>query len=880
MPARTTKREICGEPIEKAAPGSQDQSVEGAAPREIFSPHTRGAALNQKRRGDRASPQDAPRPPEIETLCLAWRAAVRPPLALPPYEELALGGLGRLADATALIRAAEPDQFDILMAGQTIERWIDHPSRQFQVNRRSSGLVRALHDAVACALKKGAPVEAVAHAVANGLVCSYDLVALPLSNRWGPPLCQVYMKERDQKYSLVEAICNLTNDGVVALAVIRDATRIACDCEIIALNEGAAQLLQRDAADLRGQRLSDVFGDAGLGAALPNLLRIAADGGSSRFEIDGASRSDEKVQLSVNAMAIGDLIGMTLTDISDIKAREASFRLLFEGSPIATALCDPETYGFLAVNDAAAALWGFSREALLGMSLYDVAVPADRALMRRCRNQPPVSPVTERLGRQMRADGSVIDVIFYWRQFTFRDRPAQLVTFVDVTEKRRAERRLAHMAHHDALTDLPNRSMFRERLDEALSRLHPNEGELAVLYLDLDQFKAINDTLGHSIGDALLRAVADRLRGCLRATDVVARFGGDEFAVFRPGMNGPNEASALASYLSDAVSRPYLIEGHALEIATSIGVAMAPGDGLSSDLLLKNADIALYRAKEEGRRAFRFFEPEMDARARARRMLETDLRRALGAGEFELYYQPLVSLRSGAITGFEALLRWHHPTRGMVPPAEFIPLSEEIGLIVPLGEWVLRQACAEAACWPGNLKVAVNLSSVQFRAGNVTHAVLSALANSGLAASRLEIEITESILLAESEANLATLHRLRGLGVSVSMDDFGTGYSSLSYLRAFPFDKIKIDRSFVSELADGGGSMAIVRAVAGLGSSLGISTTAEGVETSEQLAWLREEGCTEMQGYYFSPPVPASKILPMLKANQAADPRFGPVVVH
>jgi diguanylate cyclase (GGDEF)-like protein len=514
------------------------------------------------------------------------------------------------------------------------------------------------------------------------------------------------------------------------------------------------------------------------------------------------------------------------------------------------------------------------------MSLYDVAVPEDRDLMRRCSKQPPVASVTERLGRQMRSDGSVIDIVFYWRPLTFRDRPAQLVTFVDVTEKKQAERRLAHMARHDALTDLPNRAMFRERLEDALSRLQPDQGELAVLYLDLDQFKAINDTLGHSIGDALLRAVANRLRGCLRASDVLARFGGDEFAMFRPGMSGSNAASALASRLVDAVGRPFVIEGHTLEIATSIGVAMAPGDGASCDLLLKSVDMALYRAKEEGRRSFRFFEPEMDARVQARRLLETDLRRALGAGEFELYYQPLVSLKTGAIIGFEALMRWHHPTRGTLPPAEFIPLLEEIGLIVPLGEWALRQACAEAARWPGNLKVAVNLSSIQFKAGNVIHAVMSALANSGLPASRLELEITESILLAESDSNLATLHRLRSLGVSVSMDDFGTGYSSLSCLRAFPFDKIKIDRSFVRELSDGGGSTAIVRAVAGLGSSLGISTTAEGVETDEQFAWLRREGCTEMQGYYFSPPVPASKIVPMLKANRTVDPRLGPMLTH
>ncbi len=597
------------------------------------------------------------------------------------------------------------------------------------------------------------------------------------------------------------------------------------------------------------------------------------------FEIDpGAS------DRAMTGRAINDLVAVRLTEITDLKAREASFRLLFDGNPIPTALCDPRSYGFLAVNDAAASLWGHSREALLGMSLYDVAPREDWDDMRRCAQQAPARPVQERMGRQLRSDGAVIDVIFYWRALTFRERPAELVTFLDVTEKRRAERRLAHMAHHDDLTDLPNRAFFRKSLDAALSRLYPSQGQSAagdvgVFYLDLDQFKAVIDTLGHSTGDALLRAVADRLRAGLRPTDVVARFGGDEFAILRGGLKGPDEAGALASYVVDLVSRPFVIDGHSVEIATSIGVAMAPGDGVSSDLLLKNADMALYRAKEEGRRAFRFFEPEMDARARARRLLEIDLRRALPAGQFELYYQPLVALKSGAITGFEALLRWHHPARGMVPPAEFIPLAEEIGLIAPLGEWVLRQACAEAARWPGDLKIAVNLSPVQFRTGNLTHSILTALASSGLPASRLELEITETILLAESEANLAMLHRLRALGVSVSMDDFGTGYSSLSYLRAFPFDKLKIDRSFVSDLS-AGGCMAIVRAVTGLGTSLGISTTAEGVETSEQLEWLRNEGCTEMQGYYFSPPVPASKILPMLKANESIDPRFLPAVRH
>ncbi|VFU09938.1 putative bifunctional diguanylate cyclase/phosphodiesterase [Methylocella tundrae] len=849
MSAQATRREVDGGPVEQVAAGMRGD---------------RRAAQG------RALVSTARRPPEIETLHLAWRAAIVPPNVIPPYEELALGGLGRLADSAALIRVTAPGQLDILMAGPTIEAWIDQPSRRGAINPRSSGLLRAMHDAVMRALKKSYPAETVAHAVVDGLVRSYDLLALPVSNRWGPPLCQVYMKQREQRYNLVDAIFSATDEGVVALAAIRDETQAACDFEIVTLNDGAARLLKRGGVDLRGRRLSELLAEGGRNGALARFCGVVENGGSARFEIDAFLDAGADAHLSVNASAMGDLVAVTLTDISDIRARETSFRLLFDGSPTPTALCDPETFRFLAVNDAAAALWGFSREDLLTMTAFDVTPEEDWDDVRAFASRDPAGPVAQRIGRYMRSDRSQLDVIVHSRAIIFRDRHAHLITIIDVTEKQRAEVRLAHMAHHDALTDLPNRALFRQRLDEELARLDPEQGQLALFYLDLDQFKAINDTLGHPVGDALLRAVADRLRVCLRATDIVARFGGDEFGILRTGLAGPDEASSFASYVVDAVSRPFVIEGHSLEIGTSIGIAMAPGDGLSSDLLLKNADMALYRAKDGGRRAFHFFEPGMDARVRARRLLEIDLRRAMAAGEFELYYQPLVSLKSGAITGFEALLRWHHPSRGLVPPAEFIPLSEEIGLIVPLGEWVLRQACAEAARWPGHLKVAVNLSSVQFKTGNVTHAVLSALANSGLPASRLELEITESILLAESEANLATLYRLRGLGVSVSMDDFGTGYSSLSYLRAFPFDKIKIDRSFVSELSDGGDCMAIVRAVAGLGSSLGIATTAEGVETGEQLAWLRNEGCTEMQGYYFSPPVPASKIAPMLKANEGA----------
>jgi diguanylate cyclase (GGDEF)-like protein len=422
------------------------------------------------------------------------------------------------------------------------------------------------------------------------------------------------------------------------------------------------------------------------------------------------------------------------------------------------------------------------------------------------------------------------------------------------------------MAHHDALTGLPNRVLFHERLDEALLRVRRDRDKLAVLYLDLDQFKNVNDGLGHPAGDKLLVAAAERLRTCLRGSDMVARFGGDEFAVLQIGLAGPHEAGILAERIVTLLSEPYDIDGQQSVIGASIGIAVAPADGETAEQLLGNADVALYKAKEDGRRIFRFFEPGMDARLRARRTLELDLRNALAAGEFELYYQPLVTLETGVISGFEALLRWHHPLRGMVAPAKFIPLAEETGLIVPIGEWVLRQACAEAAAWPDDLKIAVNLSPVQFKKGNLPQVVFATLASTGLPAARLELEITESIFLAESKTNLATLRRLRALGVGISMDDFGTGYSGLSYLRAFPFDKIKIDRSFISELGESADCMAIIRAITNLGSNLGIPTLAEGVETEEQLELLRKEGCTEMQGYLFSRPVPASEIAGLLSS--------------
>jgi diguanylate cyclase (GGDEF)-like protein len=440
-----------------------------------------------------------------------------------------------------------------------------------------------------------------------------------------------------------------------------------------------------------------------------------------------------------------------------------------------------------------------------------------------------------------------------------------VATHRDVTDQRRSEATMAHMAHHDALTDLPNRVQLRDHIEKNLSYVKRGE-TLAVLGLDLDHFKTINDTLGHPIGDALLCAVSERLRECVRDTDLVARTGGDEFSIVQVGVEQPGGASNLAQRLVAAISAPFDLGEHHVVIGTSVGIAVAPGDGVESDQLLKNADLALYRAKTDGRGIFRFFEAEMDAKIQARRRLELDLRKAVSAGEFELFYQPIVNLENNRIGTFEALLRWNHPTRGRVSPDQFIPLAEETGLIVPIGEWVIRQACSQAATWPASIRLAVNLSAAQFRSKDLVSTVVSALTAAGLAPNRLELEITETVLLLNNDATLAILHQLRRLGIRISMDDFGTGYSSLSYLRSFPFDKIKIDQSFVRGLAEKPESIAIIRAVVGLGTSLGITTTAEGIETQEQLDLMRAEGCNEVQGFYYSKPRPADDLGELLSS--------------
>jgi diguanylate cyclase (GGDEF)-like protein len=438
-----------------------------------------------------------------------------------------------------------------------------------------------------------------------------------------------------------------------------------------------------------------------------------------------------------------------------------------------------------------------------------------------------------------------------------------VATHEDITERTLAEQRITHLALYDALTDLPNRALFHERLKTELANIAPGE-QLAVHYIDIDEFKSVNDSLGHLIGDELLKSVAATLSRCVDASDFVARLGGDEFAIVQTKVRSTADVTELVKRVFDAIREPFECLGHQLSTDASIGIALAPEHGLDLDQILKNADLAMYAAKAAGRRTYRFFEPDMDAQVKARRKLELDLRQAIADEALEVYYQPCVSLADNAITGCEALVRWRHPERGMISPAEFIPIAEETGLINQLGEWVLTTACAEATKWPDDIRLAVNVSPVQFRSDTLALKIVAALAESGLPASRLELEITEAVLIRDDDAALAILHQLRGIGVRIALDDFGTGYSSLSYLQRFPFDKIKIDRCFVTDIAEANGSSGIVRAVVNIAAERHMTTTAEGVETREQQELLRALGCSEMQGYLFSRPKPAAEIRQML----------------
>ena len=449
-------------------------------------------------------------------------------------------------------------------------------------------------------------------------------------------------------------------------------------------------------------------------------------------------------------------------------------------------------------------------------------------------------------------------------------------THEDISEQRRNEARIRYLAGYDTLTDLPNRNQFHERIAQIEASISRGE-QIAILCIDLDRFKFVNDTLGHAIGDGVLRVAGARIMTCCRNSDFIARLGGDEFAVLQGPINDLEDAALLARRIVAAASAPIEVEGHRVLIGASVGIAIAPSDGSDATALMRNADLALYRAKKNGRDNYCFYEPGMKAAQKQRLEIEMGLRTALARRELSLVYQPLVNLADNRISACEALLRWNHPDRGPVPPSEFVPIAEETGLITSIGRWVLLEACETAATWPGQTRVCVNLSPLQFVSKTLVQDVELALKSSGLEANRLELEVTESLPLADSQATLETLHWFRKLGIRISMDDFGTGSSSLGYLRSFPFDKLKIDRSFVEDSSTSPESLAIVKAVIGLGRSLGIETTAEGVETEAQLDLVRSEGATEAQGFLLSLPLPKAAIGELLdrlrRGTSAKTPR-------
>lgn len=468
------------------------------------------------------------------------------------------------------------------------------------------------------------------------------------------------------------------------------------------------------------------------------------------------------------------------------------------------------------------------------------------------------------------ADGQSLPVRVLRKDVLLGRKRQTVVAIRDQRERLHTEARMRTLAFTDALTGLPNRARLGDVLAQRAAVLRESGRGFAVLMLDLDRFKFVNDVLGHAMGDALLRKVAERLRSVISEDDMVGRLGGDEFAVLALSVQERGGPQCLAARIVEVMDRPFLLDGQLVNVGASVGVALAPQDGSDPEQLLRNADLALYQAKAEGKARFRIFEPALAERVEARRTLETDMRRALKAGEFELHYQPLVDAHSGRVTAAEALVRWRHPCRGLVSPADFIPLAEETGLIMPLGAWVLQTACSDATRWPNAIKVAVNLSPVQFRDDRLPEAIEDILRETGLPARRLELEITEGVMFDDEERTLMMLSRLKAAGVGLAMDDFGTGYSSLSYLRRFPFDKIKVDRSFVRQLPADAESAAIVRAIITMGSCLGMTTTVEGVETAEQYAFVASEQCSQVQGYHVSRPLPSADFIAFLVGQKAA----------
>jgi diguanylate cyclase (GGDEF)-like protein/PAS domain S-box-containing protein len=546
---------------------------------------------------------------------------------------------------------------------------------------------------------------------------------------------------------------------------------------------------------------------------------------------------------------------------------------VIEHIPAVVFVKDATDSRFILLNRAGEEFLGVKREAIIGRTDHDVS-PKDEADRFVARDHEVLKSRQVEIFEEEPVHTPHNGLRFLRTRMIVicddQDQPQYLLGISeDVTDQKLKSERIRHMAHHDGLTDLANRALFRQRLDAAMAEYRCTRRGVVLFFIDLDGFKRLNDTLGHPTGDAVLRLLAERIRRCAHDGDTVARLGGDEFAIIHPVLPTSKSPTAMATELVRSIARPYDVGGSQLTLTASVGVSVAGEDCQDPDRMLKNADVALYRAKTDGRNAFRFYDSSMDNYLEAKRDLERAVRNALARGEFEVHYQPTVDVRSERTCGYEALIRWRHREKGLLPPSEFIGIAEEVGFIVPLGEWVLRKACDDAASWPPYMRLAVNVSPAQCSAA-LTQTVMNALAASRLPPDRLELEITESALLQDNDVTLATLHQLRKLGVKIAMDDFGTGYSSLSYLRSFPFDKIKIDKSFVKDVLVHPESLVIVRAVAGLGLSFGVPTTAEGVETREQFEQIREAGCTQCQGYLFGRAIPNAEVMRELHQRRQA----------
>ncbi len=809
---------------------------------------------------------------DVQDLCVTWRCHIDDRGEFPRFEDVALGSLGALADDLGLIGQGRGGDLEIYYAGRSIETWLGQELRCTPLDSIEQYCAGSLRDTMALATRRRAPAMQVLHCLRNGLATSREIVVFPLSNKKSGTVFLLFSRERAKAHDIVDAIYRATDGGLVTLAAVQEGDGSAIiDFRLLSLNDGAARLFGGSETELRWRRLSEVAPAFLWDGALTRLIEISRNKRCDEFEVSAPVAGVAR-HLRLSAAPMGnDLIAVTLTDVTRLKSREEYFRLLFEENPVPMWVHDPRSQRVLAVNDAAIRHFGFSRDAFLDAALETLFDEKEWSALASI-DGGDAGPSGDRTWSGRKADSQPIDIELYARSLDFEGQSAILVSVVDMTEQLAASERIAHMALHDPLTGLANRAQFRMRLAAGLEALRPGEA-LAAHYIDLDDFKDVNDTLGHPAGDELLVAVAQRLAEILPPGDLVARLGGDEFAFIQFGLQSQEEAAAFAEKIVGALGRPFKIGGQDVHVGASVGVAVAPMDAKDPDALLQYADIALYEVKHEGGDAHRLFDSAMAATLIRRRILEADLRDALTHNAFEVHYQPIAEIESGRIVAMEALLRWNHPVRGPISPAEFIPIAEASGLIIPIGELALRRACAEAMRWPASTRLCVNLSPAQFKSETLVQSVVDALEASGLPANRLELEITETVLLEENRNNLSVLHRLRALGIRISLDDFGTGNSSLSYLRAFPFDKIKIDRSFVKELPANPQCVAIVRAVTGIGQCLNVATVAEGVETEEQLAHLRKEGCTQMQGYLFARPQPAEmarRLFGALQEDEAA----------